>query len=81
MGFDGRTLIHPSQVDIANDVYGIDASGLDHARAVLRVWREALAAGKGVAVLDGALVENLHAAEAERVVAYAEALAARQAQS
>lgn len=77
MGFDGRTLIHPTQVEIANEVYGIDASGLEHARAVLRVWKEALAAGKGVAVLDGNLVENLHAAEAERVVAYAEALASR----
>lgn len=77
MGFDGRTLIHPTQVDIANEVYGIDASGLEHAREVLRVWKEALAAGKGVAVLNGNLVENLHAAEAERVVAFAEALAAR----
>lgn len=77
MGFDGRTLIHPTQVEIANEVFGIDASGLDHAREVLRVWREALAAGKGVAVLNGNLVENLHAAEAERVVAFAEALATR----
>lgn len=79
MGFDGRTLIHPSQVEIANAVYGVDASGLERARAVLQVWREALAAGKGVAVLDGQLVENLHAAEAEKIVAFAEALAARQA--
>lgn len=77
MGFDGRTLIHPTQVDIANEVFGIDASGVEHAREVLRVWQEALAAGKGVAVLNGNLVENLHAAEAERVVAFAQALAAR----
>jgi len=77
MGFDGRTLIHPTQIDIANEVFGIDASGLGHAREVLRVWQEALASGRGVAVLNGSLVENLHAVEAERVVAFAEALAAR----
>ncbi len=77
MGFDGRTLIHPSQIDIANEVFGIDRSSLDHAREVLRVWREALASGRGVAVLHGSLIENLHAAEAERVVAFAESLAAR----
>ncbi|MEZ5598850.1 MAG: hypothetical protein R3E84_21170 [Pseudomonadales bacterium] len=72
-----KTLIHPGQVDIANETYGIDAAGVDHARQVLAVWQEALAAGRGVAVLDGNLVENLHAAEAERVVAFADALAAR----
>ncbi|MCP5183229.1 MAG: CoA ester lyase [Pseudomonadales bacterium] len=77
MGFDGKTLIHPGQVDIANETYGIDSAGVDHARRVLAVWQDALAAGRGVAVLDGNLVENLHAAEAERVVAFADALAAR----
>ena len=77
MGFDGKTLIHPSQIEIANQVFGYSAEDIDHARAVLAAWQSALAEGKGVAVLDGKLVENLHAAEAERVVAFANALAER----
>ena len=81
MGFDGKTLIHPSQIAVANEVFGYSAEDVDHARRLLSVWQEALAAGKGVAVLDGKLVENLHAAEAERVVAFADAIAARQARA
>lgn len=77
MGFDGKTLIHPSQIDAANAAFGYDAEAVTHARRVLEVWEAAQAAGKGVAVLDGQLVENLHAAEARRVLAFAEALAAR----
>ena len=77
MGVDGKTLIHPSQVEIANEVFGYSDDDVAHARETLTVWEAALAEGKGVAVLDGKLVENLHAAEAERVVAFAEALAAR----
>ena len=65
------------QVEIANEVFGLDAGDLEHARAVLAVWQKALQEGKGVAVLDGQLIENLHAAEAERAIAFAEALAAR----
>jgi citrate lyase subunit beta/citryl-CoA lyase len=77
MGFDGKTLIHPSQVDDANAIFGYDADAVADARRVLEAWQAAAAAGKGVAVLDGRLIENLHAAEAERVLAYAEALAGR----
>lgn len=77
MGFDGKTLIHPAQIDQANDSFGYSADDLRHAQAVLTVWEAALAEGKGVAELDGQLIENLHAAEAERVVAFAAALAAR----
>ena len=77
MGFDGKTLIHPSQVAVANEVFGYGDEAVAHARAVLEVWSEAQAAGKGVAVLDGQLVENLHVAEAQRVLAFAEALSAR----
>jgi citrate lyase subunit beta/citryl-CoA lyase len=77
MGFDGKTLIHPSQVDIANAVFGFAAADVEYAERVLDTWRAAEAQGKGVAELDGKLIENLHAAEAERVLAFAAALAAR----
>jgi citrate lyase subunit beta/citryl-CoA lyase len=77
MGFDGKTLIHPSQVAPANEAFGFSASEVEDARAVLAVWAAARAEGKGVAELEGRLIENLHAAEAERVIAFAEALAAR----
>jgi citrate lyase subunit beta/citryl-CoA lyase len=77
MGFDGKTLIHPMQVEPANDVFGFDAAAIDDARRVLETWRAAVAAGKGVAELDGRLIENLHAAEAERVLAFAAALEGR----
>ncbi|MEE8077500.1 MAG: CoA ester lyase [Pseudomonadales bacterium] len=77
MGFDGKTLIHPGQVEIANQSFGFDDEAIADARAVIEVWQEASAAGKGVAVLEGRLIENLHAAQAERVLAFADALAAR----
>lgn len=77
MGFDGKTLIHPGQIDIANEVFGYADEEVEHARRVLQVWQDALADGKGVAVLDGKLIENLHASEAERIVAFAQALNAR----
>lgn len=78
MGFDGKTLIHPGQVEIANDTFGYDAEAVAHAGRVLEAWQAALAEGKGVAVLDGQLIENLHAAEAERVLAFDRALRGRQ---
>ena len=77
MGFDGKTLIHPTQVDSANEIFGYSETEIDEARAILEVWQAALSEGKGVAVLDGKLIENLHAAEAERVLAFADAIAQR----
>ena len=74
MGFDGKTLIHPSQIDVANQIFGYSAAEIEEARRIVAVWQEALAQGKGVAVLDGQLIENLHAAEAERVLEFAQAL-------
>lgn len=77
MGFDGKTLIHPSQVAEANSAFGFSAEDLADAEAVLQVWEAAEAAGKGVAVLDGRLIENLHAADARRVIAFSKALEGR----
>jgi citrate lyase subunit beta / citryl-CoA lyase len=77
MGFDGKTLIHPSQIDAANEEFGFDAAAVAHAERVLETWYAAVQAGRGVAVLDGRLIENLHAHDAERVLAFARALAAR----
>ena len=79
LGFDGKTLIHPSQVAPANRLFGPDLSEVEQARRVLAAWKDALAQGKGVAVLDGNMIENLHADQAQRVVAFAEALATRTA--
>lgn len=75
-GFDGKTLIHPRQIAAANAAFAPTADELASARKRLDAWRAAQAAGKGVAVVDGALVENLHAQEAERVLALAAAIAA-----
>ena len=74
LGFDGKTLIHPSQIEAANQIFGIQEAELAHASAVVAAWLDAKAAGKGVAVLDGVLIENLHYSEAQRVLAFAEAL-------
>lgn len=75
-GFDGKTLIHPKQIAAANTAYAPTETELASARKRLDAWRAAQAAGQGVAVVDGALVENLHAAEAERLLALAAAIAA-----
>ncbi|MEN4920412.1 CoA ester lyase [Achromobacter spanius] len=76
-GFDGKTLIHPRQIAAANAAFAPAPEELNTARKRLDAWRAAQAAGQGVAVVDGALVENLHAQEAERVLALAAAIAAR----
>lgn len=75
-GFDGKTLIHPRQLAAANAAFAPTSEELDTARKRLDAWKAAQADGKGVAVVDGALVENLHASEAERVLALAAAIQA-----
>ncbi|MEL6890858.1 MAG: CoA ester lyase [Actinomycetota bacterium] len=78
MGFDGKTLIHPSQVDPANEVWSPAADEVDHARRVIAAFDEAVAAGKGVVTVDGRMVENLHVDNARRTIAVADAIAARE---
>jgi len=79
LGFDGKTLIHPTQVEPANQVFGPTADEIDHSRRVIVAFAEAEAEGKGVVVVDGALVENLHVENAQRIVAMADAIAEMEA--
>ncbi|MSO59045.1 MAG: CoA ester lyase [Ilumatobacteraceae bacterium] len=78
MGFDGKTLIHPDQVEGANNVWAPSESEVEHARRVIIAFDEALAAGIGVVQLDGRMIENLHVDNARRSIAIAEAIKALQ---
>ena len=77
MGFDGKTLIHPSQVEICNAVFSPGEEEVGNARKIIDAFREAAAHGKYVATVDGRMIEHLHVEQAKRVVAMAEAIAAR----
>jgi len=74
MGFDGKTLIHPGQVDVCNDVWAPSEDDVEYARRVIAAFDEAQAAGKGVVTVDGRMIENLHVANAQRVLAVADAI-------
>ena len=71
LGFDGKTLIHPSQVDPGNAVFSPSAGDLAKARAMIAAYQAALEAGRGVATLDGQMVEILHVEQARRLLARA----------
>ncbi len=77
LGFDGKTLIHPDQIATANAAFAPDAAELDLARRQIAAVAEAQAEGRGVAVLDGRIVETLHVEAARRLLARAEAIARR----
>ena len=80
-GFDGKTLLHPKTIALANDVYGPSAEEIAWSERVIEAWSEAAAAGQGVTLLDGKLIENLHVAQAERVIALAGRISGRAAAS
>lgn len=75
LGFDGKTLIHPDQIAIANACFGPTEAEIAQARREIAAHEAALAAGQGIAVLDGRIVENLHVETARRLIARAEAIA------
>jgi len=77
LGFDGKTLVHPRTVDAANRIFAPDEAEVAAARRVIAAHAEAEAAGSGVAIVDGRVVEALHVEAARRTVALAEAIAAR----
>ncbi len=77
MGFDGKTLIHPTQVEVANRVWAPDEAEVEHAQRVIEAFEQAEREGKGVVTVDGRMIENLHVDNARRTLATAEAIAAR----
>lgn len=76
MGFDGKTLIHPAQLSVANEVFAPSDADVALARRQIAAFSEARARGEGVAVVDGRIVENLHVAVARALIGKAEAIAA-----
>ncbi len=79
LGFDGKTLIHPGQVDACNEAFAPSAAAVEDARGVLAAWEAG--AGAGVVTHHGRLVENLHVEMAQRVLAIDEAIAALSGQN
>lgn len=74
MGFDGKTLIHPAQVDVANVAFAPSDAEIDLARRQIAAFEAVEAEGQGVAVVDGKIVENLHVVTAREILAKAEAI-------
>jgi citrate lyase subunit beta / citryl-CoA lyase len=72
LGFDGKTLIHPKTIAAANAAFAPSAEETAWARRIIAAHAEAEAAGKGVVLVDGKLIENLHVEDARRTVALAE---------
>ncbi|MEM9667959.1 MAG: CoA ester lyase [Pseudomonadota bacterium] len=76
LGFDGKTLIHPAQIDTANTVFSPAEDDVAQARDVIAAFAEPENAGKGVIKVNGKMTELLHLEEAKRIVDVAEAIAA-----
>lgn len=78
LGMDGKTLIHPAQVDIANHVFAPSEEEVALARRQIEAFEAAEAKGEGVAVVDGKIVENLHVVTARAILAKADAVRSRE---
>lgn len=74
MGFDGKTLIHPGQIEPCNEIFAPSAAELQAAGKIVAAFQAARAEGKGVVSVDGRMIENLHVEQAERALALAEAI-------
>jgi citrate lyase subunit beta/citryl-CoA lyase len=77
MGFDGKTLIHPSQIEIANAAYSPAAADVAEARKIIAAFDLPANRSKGVVQIDGRMVERMHADMARRMVMIADAIAGR----
>ena len=76
MGFDGKTLIHPAQIEVTNEAFAPSEAEVDLAQRQIAAFEAAEASGQGVAVVDGKIVENLHVVTAREILAKADAIAA-----
>jgi len=76
LGFDGKTLIHPAQIEVTNAVFSPSQAEIDLARRQIEAFDAVERSGQGVAVVDGRIVENLHVETAQKILAMASAIAA-----
>lgn len=76
MGFDGKTLIHPNQLDSCNRVFAPSSEAIERSHRIIEAFEEARSEGRGVVTVDGRLIENLHVEEARRILTVSEAIAA-----
>lgn len=74
LGFDGKTLIHPKTIAKANEVFAPSPAEIDWSRKIIDAHAKVSAEGRGVVVVDGKLIENLHVENARRLVALSEAI-------
>jgi len=75
LGFDGKTLIHPKTINIANEAFAPSPDEVAWSKKIIAAHADAATQGKGIVVVDGKLIENLHVLEAQRLVALADAIA------
>ncbi|MDF3289245.1 MULTISPECIES: HpcH/HpaI aldolase/citrate lyase family protein [Streptomyces] len=76
-GFDGKTLIHPAQVEPCNRIFAPSPEQVERSRRIIEAFEEAAREGRGVVTVDGRMIENLHVEEARRILALAAAVAGR----
>jgi citrate lyase subunit beta/citryl-CoA lyase len=69
LGFDGKTLIHPGQIETANTVFGVSSEDAAQAAEICAAWEAAAANGQSIAVLNDRMIEELHASAARRLLA------------
>jgi len=78
MGFDGKTLIHPNQIALANEIFGPSPHEVLEAEEKIAAYEAAIQSGAGIAVLNDKLIEELHIQDAKRILALAQAISDRE---
>jgi citrate lyase subunit beta/citryl-CoA lyase len=77
LGFDGKTLIHPRQLEPCNRIFAPAPADVERSRRIIEAFDQATSQGRGVVTVDGRMIENLHVEEAWRVLALAAAVDGR----